>query len=307
MLQFVDTTGSALSVIDRATAQVARFGWSRDGRVLASPDQPPIQPRSAWGGQDCVAEDVEYSTRTRVEVLFVHHTIHSANANGYQPSDVPDLLYAICSYHVGVRGWHDIGYNTLIDSSGTIWEGRGGGVDQPVRGAHAAGFNSTSVGVAFIGDHNFAAPTAAAQDAFVAYGSWRLDLAHVDPRSTPVVVSRDSPTYPDGVAVPLRAISGHRDVSTSGCPGNVGYNLIGTLTERIAQVGGERLYGGWPTVDPVPGNRVEGYQPITFDFSLTSESNWNFELRTPEGDLVIADSGTGSTGSIPWAPAPTFE
>ena len=307
VLNFVDTTGDSLGLIDQISAQLDRITWSRDAQVLASPDQPPIQPRSAWGGQDCVAEDVEYSTRTRVEVLFVHHTIHGAKANSYRQSDVPDLLYAICSYHVGVRGWNDIGYNTLIDSFGTIWEGRGGGVDQPVRGAHAAGFNSTSVGVAFIGDHNVAPPTAAAQDAFVAYGAWRLDLAHVDPWSTPVVVSRDSPTYPDGVAVPLRAVSGHRDVGTTGCPGSIGYNLIGTLTERIAQVPGERLFGGWPTDDPVPGNRVEGYEPTSFDFSLTTESNWVFELRSPAGDLLVADGGTGLAGSVPWAPDGTLE
>jgi hypothetical protein len=176
-----------------------------------------------------------------------------------------------------------------------------------VRGAHAAGFNSTSVGVAFIGDHDVAPPTPAAQDAFVAYGAWRLDLAHVDPWSTPVVVSRDSPTFPDGVAVPLRAIAGHRDVGTTGCPGDIGYDLIGSLTERIAQVPGERLHGGWPIVDPVPGNRVEGYEATNFDFSMTTESDWVFELRSPEGDLLIADGGNGVAGSVAWAPDPTLE
>jgi hypothetical protein len=306
-LQFVDTSGFALGLADRLSAQLGRIAWSSEARVMASPDQPEIRPRSAWGGQDCVAEDVEYSTRTRVEVLMVHHTIHAANSNAYAPGDVADLLYAICSYHVDVRGWHDIGYNTLIDSSGRIWEGRGGGLDQPVRGAHAAGFNSTSVGVAFIGDHNVAPPTSAAQDAFVAYGAWRLDVAHVDPHSSPVVISRDSPTYPDGVAVPLRAISGHRDVGTTGCPGSVGYNLIGALTERIAQVDGERLYGGWPSVDPIPGNRVEGYAPTEFEFSMTSESDWVFELRSPDGDVIISDAGTGTAGSVPWTPDASFD
>ena len=155
-LHYVDTTGSTLGPWSRLTAQRERIEWSTDNRLVAEPDRPDILPRSSWGGQDCVEEDVSYSTRTRAEVLIVHHTIHSANANGYSPDQVPDLLYAICSYHVGVRGWNDIGYNTLIDSSGRIWEGRGGGVDLPVRGAHAAGFNSTSVGVAFIGDHNVA-------------------------------------------------------------------------------------------------------------------------------------------------------
>jgi hypothetical protein len=307
VLEYVDTTGSTLGLPDRAVAQLGRFGWGTETRVLASPDQPEILPRSAWGGQDCVAQDVEYSTRTRAEVLIVHHTIHSANANAYSPGDVPDLLYAICSYHVGVRGWNDIGYNTLIDSSGRIWEGRGGGVDQPVRGAHAAGFNSSSVGVAFIGDHNVAPPTAAAQDAFVAYGAWRMDVAHIDPRSVPVVISRDSPTYPDGVAVPLRAVSGHRDVGTTGCPGSIAYNLLGSLTERILAVGGERIYGGWPAVDPIPGNQVEGYQPTTFAFEMTSDSDWVFQLVAPDGRVIISEQGAGIAGSVGWAPDESLE
>jgi hypothetical protein len=307
VLEYVDTTGSTVSLSDRVTAQLGRLRWGAESRVLASPEQPEILPRSAWGGQDCVAEDVEYSTRTRVEVLMVHHTIHSANANAYSSADVPELLYAICSYHVGVRGWNDIGYNTLIDSSGRIWEGRGGGVDQPVRGAHAAGFNSASVGVAFIGDHNVAPPTAAAQDAFVTYAAWRMDVAHIDPRSVPVVISRDSPTYPDGVAVPLRAVSGHRDVGTTGCPGSIAYNLLGSLTERVLAVGGEHIYGGWPVADPIRGNRVEGYDPTAFDFEITSPADWDFQLIAPDGEVIISQQGTGSRGSITWAPDETFE
>ncbi len=306
VVEYVDTTGSTLGLVDRVTAQLGRLRWGTETSVLAAPDQPEIFPRSAWGGQDCAAEDVEYSTRTRVEVLIVHHTIHSANANAYSPGDVPDLLYAICSYHVGVRGWNDIGYNTLIDASGRIWEGRGGGVDLPVRGAHAAGFNSSSVGVAFIGDHNVAPPTAAAQDAFVAYGAWRMDVAHIDPRSVPVVISRDSPTYPDGVAVPLRAVSGHRDVGTTGCPGSIAYNLLGSLTDRILAVGGERIYGGWPAVDPIPGNQVEGYEPTAFDFAMTTTSDWVFQLVTPDGEVLILERGTGTEGSIDWSPDETL-
>lgn len=306
-LQYVDTTGSTLGPAERLTAQLGRFSWSSQMQAVAALDQPDILPRSAWGGQDCVGDDVEYSTQTRAEVLIVHHTIHSANANAYRAEDVADLLYAICSYHVGVRGWYDIGYNTLIDSSGRIWEGRGGGVDLPVRGAHAAGFNSTSIGVAFIGDHNVAPPTSAAQDAFVTYGAWRLDVAHVDPSSVPVVVSRDSPTYPDGVAVPLRAISGHRDVGTTGCPGSIGYDLIGSLTQRIAQVEGTRIHGGWPSADPVPGNRVEGYSPTSFGFSMSAQADWQFRLTSPEGEVIIDERGAGTEASILWAPDASFD
>ncbi len=274
---------------------------------MAATDQPDILPRSAWGGSACVAEDVTYSTRTRADVVIVHHTLHSAAANSYGPDDVADLLYAICSYHVGVRGWNDIGYNTLIDQYGRIWEGRGGGQDLPVRGAHAAGFNSASIGVAFIGDHQLSPPSQAAQDGFVDFASWRMDIAHIDPRSRPVVISADSPTYPDGVPVPLRAVSGHRDVSTTGCPGSVAYSLLDTLAERIALVEGPRLWGGWPTVDPVPGNRVEGYQPTEFAFTLNVASDWHLTLDAPDGSLLIDETGTGLSGRVPWSPPNTLD
>ncbi len=302
VVDFVDTSGSTVGMFDRITAQLQRLNWSTESTAVAAVDQPEINPRSAWGGQDCVAPDTSYNSETRAEVVIVHHTLHAANANGYNPDEVADLLYAICSFHVGVRGWHDIGYNTLIDSSGRIWEGRGGGVDQPVRGAHAAGFNSSSVGVAFIGDHDLAPPSAVAQEAFVRYAAWRMDVAHIDPASVPVVVSRDSPTYPDGVAVPLRAISGHRDVGSTTCPGSIGYGMIGSLKERIMQVGGERIYGGWSKHEPVSGNAVHGYSATTFDFGMTSPSQWTFDLTGPDGQVVISETGSGTSASIPWSP-----
>ena len=84
-------------------------------------------------------------------------------------------------YHVKGNGWNDIGYNFLVDKYGQVFEGRYGGVDKNVIGAHAEGFNTGSVGVAVLGTYGSAAPPAAARTALANLLAWRLDVAHVDP------------------------------------------------------------------------------------------------------------------------------
>ena len=69
---------------------------------------------------------------------FVHHTV---NANDYTRDEVPGILRSIYAYHTQSRGWSDVGYNFLVDRFGRIWEGRYGGVDRPVVGAHTLGYN----------------------------------------------------------------------------------------------------------------------------------------------------------------------
>ena len=93
------------------------------------------------------------------------------------------------------NGWNDIGYNFLVDRFGTVYEGRGGGIDQNVIGAHAQGFNSGTVGVALVGNFIAATPTEAQQDALVRLLAWRLDVAHsIRSRrsSTPPAATRSS-------------------------------------------------------------------------------------------------------------------
>ena len=97
-----------------------------------------------------------------VRMVFVHHT---DTPNGYAPGDVPAIIRSIYTYHVRSNGWNDIGYNFLVDAYGRVFEGRAGGIDRPVIGAHTEGFNTGSVGIAVIGNGSLAPLTAAARDA----------------------------------------------------------------------------------------------------------------------------------------------
>jgi len=50
-------------------------------------------------------------------------------------------------WHVNQRGWSDIGYAFIIRRDGKLELGR----DMEAIGAHVAGYNSTSVGIALVG------------------------------------------------------------------------------------------------------------------------------------------------------------
>ena len=84
-------------------------------------------------------------------------------------------------YHVQGNGWNDIGYNFLVDRFGTVYEGRYGGIERNVVGAHAQGFNTGSVGVAVSAPSSRERPRACGREALERLLAWRLDVAHADP------------------------------------------------------------------------------------------------------------------------------
>ena len=94
-----------------------------------------------------------------LQLAIVHHT---AGSNTYTRAQSAAIVRAIEIYHVKGNGWNDIGYNFLVDKYGQVFEGRYGGIDRNVVGAHAEGFNTGSVGIALLGNYDSAAPTPAA-------------------------------------------------------------------------------------------------------------------------------------------------
>lgn len=301
---YVETTGRHRTLWEKASSVVDRLRFFQVESAAAAPDQPAIRGRSAWGGDACLAQHpdphphVHYADR--VQTLFVHHTIHGGGANSYTAAEAPELIYAICIFHTQGRGWDDIAYNVLIDKFGTVWEGRAGGLAEGVIGAHTGGFNSNSTGVAFVGDHRWTPPTTAAQNAFVGYAAWKLDVHHIDPLSSALVESLGSTLFEEGVGVNLKAISAHRAVSSTSCPGDATHLLIPQWRQAIAQTGGAKIYGGWPELEPIPGFEETGYQPTVFPLRFTEEMAWIATIHDADGLEVARFEGVGTEASPVW-------
>jgi hypothetical protein len=190
------------------------------------------------------------------------------------------------------NGWNDIGYNFLIDRYGTVYEGRGGGIDKNVIGAHSEGFNTGTFGVALIGNYSKAKPPKVQQDALVNLLAWRLDVAHVDPLSTVVYTSGGNAKFKSGKNVTLRAISGHRDTGPSECPGTGTYVLLPGIAKRVSLTALPKLYT--PTVTGSLGG------PVRIQARLSSSLPWTVSVVDQLGRTVATGSGKGTTIDWTW-------
>ncbi|MBA3412960.1 MAG: N-acetylmuramoyl-L-alanine amidase [Actinobacteria bacterium] len=267
--QFVSSTATAVPSRQISLAGspglISRVGWDADERIRRG---PPL-----------------YASAVRVAV--VHHT---AGANGYSRAQSTAIVRGIQAYHVKSNGWNDIGYNFLVDRFGQVFEGRYGGVERNVVGAHAEGFNTGSVGVALIGNYAGAAVSSAALTSLSRLLAWRLDVAHVDPRTTLTFLSRGNPRYPASVPVFLRALSGHRDTGFTDCPGNLLYGRLAEIAGIVSATGLPKLYA--------PSARGTAGQRVRFTGRLSTALPWTVTVTDALGKPVA--SGSGVSARIDW-------
>lgn len=197
--------------------------------AASAPAKPPINDRASWGARPKAGTPV---IADGIKLAVVHHTVSS---NDYSPGQVPAMLRSIQAYHQDANGWSDIAYNFLVDRYGRIWEGNGGGMDLPVVGGHAKGFNTGSVGVAVLGDLTSQAPTAAAVDAVGRVIGWKLTISGVDPRGRVGFETYGNERFAEGTVVDLPRIVGHRDVGSTSCPGALLFSRLGDIRTIATQ------------------------------------------------------------------------
>ena len=257
-------------------------------RTTSVAGSPALTLRTAWGANERIRRaGPSYTDNLRFSV--VHHT---AGSNTYTRAQSAAIVRAIQLYHVRGNGWNDIGYNFLVDKYGQVFEGRYGGVERNVVGAHAEGFNTGSVGVALLGTYASARPSAQALTAIANLLAWRLDVAHVDPLSRLSWISGGNARFPSGTPVPLAAVAGHRDTGPTSCPGTALYRQLPTIARRVAEIGLPKLYD--PIVTGRPG------EPVRFSARLSTLRAWSVTVTDETGTTVASGRGEGTAVDWTW-------
>lgn len=267
------------AVLDAVPAPAA----TADAAVSA----PAVISRAQWGADESLRTgSPSYSTTIKVGV--VHHT---ASTNSYTADQAAAQVRSIYAYHTRGQGWSDIGYNFLVDKFGRVYEGRYGGIDRAVVGAHAGGFNASTFGVSALGNYQEVGAPAVMTESISRVLAWKLSLHHVDPRGSASLTSAGGGTsrYPAGTAVTVPTIIGHSTVGQTSCPGQYLAGQLGNVRSRVLQLMGAGVFA--------PQAVQEG-ESIRVSAGMLFPGSWTVRVLAPDGTVVRTATGSGS--SVLW-------
>jgi hypothetical protein len=288
-----------VELVDPGTSPADALLEGPRGRAAAEAAQPAIITREEWGADESIRRGSP-SYNTTVKVGFVHHT---ASSNDYTAEQAAAMVRGIYAYHVTSNGWSDIGYNYLVDRFGRAYEGRFGGLDAFVIGAHTGGFNKGSLGVSLLGDFSTVPPSDSTLRTLSDVLAWKLGTAHRDPLGEAVLTSAGGGTskYSAGTDVSFDVISGHRDAGSTACPGATTYSRMDEIREQTAQ----RLGAGFadPTLTGGMVHSTGSSGPVTLTARTLGDLDWAMTVQNGDGSVLQQTTGvtTGSeTVSASW-------
>ncbi|WP_342318581.1 N-acetylmuramoyl-L-alanine amidase [Corynebacterium mayonis] len=263
---------------------------------------PKVISRAQWGA----GQSRRPTYTDPVNAATVHHT---AGSNNYSESAAPGIVRGIWNYHTNTLGWGDIGYNALVDKYGNIYEGRAGGMDKAVQGAHVGGFNQNTWGVSMLGNYQQAQPTQQALRAMGEIIGWKAAVAGFDPLGKDYFSADftfNGSRYKAGQGAYFNTINAHRDFHYNTCPGDNLYNQMGTIrtiaAAKAAQVktGGVLNNPGTPTA-PTPGNQPGDKLTTTYPSNNGTTTTVTTALDGSSDNLNLAGLADGDPIAIAMA------
>jgi hypothetical protein len=253
---------------------------------------PTIITRKQWGADESLRGST--TLNATVKAITIHHT---ASSNDYTAATAAAQIRGIYAYDTKGLGWSDIAYNFLVDKFGRVYEGRAGSITQAVRGAHAMGFNTNTMGVAALGNYETTAAPAVMVDSLAKVAGWKLSQYGVDPTATTTLTSAGGTgaKFAVGVVATLSTINAHRDSSYTACPGKNLFPMMATIRSKAA------LYAKYSsTTGPAPvttANLFAAYGTVTLASGSTGWAVRDLQLELNRRGFAAgtADGAFGAT------------
>lgn len=260
----VQVDGGAVSTVELNTSDGPRRTTAAESRELPygarkGHRMPRYLSRAGWGAD----ESRRVTTTPPSFFTPVTLTVHHEGAE-YDTTRQLDHVRALYEFETtpaeeGGAGLDDMGYHLLIDTEGTVYEGRWSGDDripvfgsgtsraQAVNGAHISGFNAGNIGVCLLGDYSTTPVPEPVYRSLTYVLAGLAAAAKLDPRGTTDYVNQGDLADPERTDPPrsatIRTISAHRDWHTANpeagetqCPGDGMYARMAELREDVAKL-----------------------------------------------------------------------
>lgn len=256
--------------------------------------RPPVVTRAGWGADESLRCTTPVIDAT-IAGVTVHHT---AGSNSYTAAQSASIIRGIYAYHTQTLGWCDIGYNFLVDKFGTIFEGRAGGMDLPVHGAHATSWNTDTMGVSFMGNYETALPPAVMLEAGAKIIAWKLDAFQREAIGTVTLAGKT-----------VNIIFGHGDVMATDCPGKNIRSQMNALRQNVAGKLGAHsaIHAAWlrrggesgPLGSPHVAERIVGDGRVAGFSARGTDLYWHpsYGDHVVYGDIRLRYDAMGGTGN----------
>ncbi len=212
--------GGAFSVIGEQHPTVT---YTVRGNPSGHIRPPHLITRKEWGART-------YRGEPTPQPYYEYETFHHTAGYGAETyEEAVQSLQAIQRLHQDIRGWDDIGYHFLLDKSGRVYQGRPFADESVpweqgpplVIGAHVGGHNTGNIGIAVMGCFHPPEGT---------YCEDELSPAAID--SLVLLMA----FLADAYGVETVNIKGHRDWSSTACPGDNNYRLLPEIRNRVQRV-----------------------------------------------------------------------